>query len=78
MEARQPDIVVIDKTKEVKIVDARLNEREVRKIEKYKMPKEEIARMWDMKKVIVIPVVIGALGAISTGFEKFVAAIGMR
>ena len=28
-----------------------------------------------MKEVIVIPVVVGALGAISTRFEKYIAAI---
>ena len=85
IEARRPDIVLIDKTmKEVKIVDVtipgdeRVNEREVGKIEKYKLLKDEIARMWDMKEVIVIPVVVGALGAISTGFEKYIAAIGIE
>ena len=31
-----------------------------------------------MKEVIVIPVVLGALGAISTGFEKYIAAIGIE
>ena len=29
-----------------------------------------------MKEVIVIPVIVGALGAISSGFEKYVAVIG--
>ena len=48
-----------------------MNEREVGKIEIYKMPKDEVARMWGMKKVIVIPVVAGALYATSTGFEKY-------
>ena len=56
----------------------RMNEREVGKIEKYKVLKDEITRMWDMKEVIVIPVVVGALGAISTGFEKYIAAIGIE
>ena len=85
IEARRPDIVLTDKTmKEVKIVDAtipgdeRVSEREVGKTEKYKLLKDEIARMWDMKEVIVIPVVVGALGAISTGFEKYIAAIGIE
>ena len=84
IEAQRPDGVVIDKTKkEVKIVDVTIprdkgvNEREVGKIEKYKVLKNEIARMWDMKEVIVIPVVVGALSAISTGFEKYIAAIGI-
>ena len=85
IEARRPDIAVIDKTKiEVKIVDVtipggeRVNERKVGKIAKYKVFKDGIARMWGMKKVIVIPVVVGALGAISTDFEKYIAAIGIE
>ena len=52
IEARRPDIVLINKTmKEVKIVDVtipgdeRMNERKVGKIEKYKVLKDEIARM---------------------------------
>ena len=61
--------------KEVKIVDVtipgdeRVNKREVGKIEKYKVLKDEIARMWHMKEVIVIPLV---------GFEKYIAAIGIE
>ena len=42
------------------------------------MLKGEITRMWGMKKVIVIPLVAGVLGAISTGFQKYVAAIGIK
>ena len=38
----------------------------------------EIARMWGMKEVIVVPVLKGTLGAISTGFEKYIAAIGIE
>ena len=34
--------------------------------------------MSGMKEVIVIPVIVGALGAISTGFEKYIAAIGIE
>ena len=81
-EARRSDIIVIDKTKmEVKVVDVtipgdqRVNERKVGKIEKYKVLKDGITRMWGMKEVIVIPVVVGALGAISTGFQRYIAAI---
>ena len=46
-----------------------------RKVEKYKVLKDEIARMWGMKEVIEISVVAGALGAISAGFEKLFAAV---
>ena len=31
-----------------------------------------------MKKVMVIPVIVGALGAISTCLKKYVAAIGIE
>ena len=34
--------------------------------------------MWGMKEVIVIPRVVGALGAISAGFGKYIAAIGIE
>ena len=69
---------------EVNIVDVTIpgdewvNERKVRKIVKYKVFKDGIARMWGMRVVIVIPIVVGALGAISTGFEKYIAAIGIE
>lgn len=53
-----------------------MNETETEKIEKNKMLKDELARMCYMKKVTVIPVVVGALGATPTGFEKYVAAFG--
>ena len=42
------------------------------------MLKDEIKRMWGIKKVIVIPLVVGVSGAISTGFQKYVAAIGIK
>ena len=34
--------------------------------------------MQGMKEVIVLPVDVGALGAISTDFEKYIAAIGIE
>ena len=34
--------------------------------------------MWCMKKVFVISVVVGAFGANSTGFKKFIVAIGIE
>ena len=38
------------------------NEKEVGKIEKHKMLKDEIAIIWGKRKEIVIPVVVGGLG----------------
>ena len=84
IESRQRDIVVIEKNKkEVKIIDATIpgnvwvNKREVGKTEKYKVLKDKIARMSVMEEVTVIPVVAGALGAISGGFEKHIATTGI-
>ena len=54
-----------------------MNKREVGKTEKYKVLKDEIARMSVMEEVTVIPVVAGALGAISGGFEKHIATTGI-
>ena len=42
------------------------------------MLKDEITGMWGMEEVLVIPVVLGVLGAISTGFEKYIVAIGIE
>lgn len=39
------------------------------------MDNKTYTRMWGMKKAIVISVVADALGAISTSFEKYDAAI---
>ena len=65
--------MIIDKTKQlVKINDiiipgdVSVNEKEIGKIEKYRMPKDEIVRLWGMKKLTVISVVAGALADILT------------
>ena len=45
--------------------DSRMNAKEQEKIEKYQELRWEVARLWKMKKVEVIPVVVGALGTIT-------------
>ena len=74
----------MDKQKrEVKIVDiaipadARVCEKELDKNDKYKPLKDEIARLWEVQKVTVIPVVVGALGAITNRFGKCMQEIGI-
>ena len=74
IKARKPNTVFIDKKrKEVVITDVaipgdnRVKDRELEKIEKYQLLKDEIAKVWRMRKVIAVPV-IGALGAIA-GFH---------
>ena len=64
--------------KEATIVDAAIPkdvwvaEKRVEKLEKYQLLKNEIIKMWGVKKVVIVPLVIGALGVVSKNFEKCV------
>ena len=85
IEARRPDIVFIDKKeREVVIIDVaipgddRVKDKELEKVEKYQLLKDEIAKVWHMRKVIVVPVVIGALEAVSVNFKKYLKQIGVK
>ena len=86
IEARRPDIVFIDKKeREVVIIidvaipdDDRVKDKELEKVEKCQLLKDEIAKVWRMRKVILIPVVIGALGAISVNFKECMKRIGVN
>ena len=49
-----------------------------KKVEKYQLLKDEIAKVWQMRKVIVVPVVIGALGAVSVDFKEYMRRIGVK
>ena len=75
----------MDKQKrEVKIVDiaipadARVCEKELDKNDKYKPLKDEIARLWQMQRVVIIPVVVRALGAVTNQLRKCMQEIGME
>ena len=85
IEAGRPDIVFIDKKeREVVIIDVaipgddRVKDKELEKVEKYQLLKDEIAKVWRMRKVMVIPVVIGALGAVSVNFKEYMKRIGVN
>ena len=78
IEARRPDIVVIYKKVGVCTIvdiavpaDRRVEEKEQEKVEKYNDLKREIGRMWGIRKVQVVPVVIGALGSVTKRFDKW-------
>ena len=82
---RRPDIVFIDeKEREVVIIDVaipgddRVKDKELEKIEKYQLLKDEIAKVWYMRKVIAVLVVIGALEAVSVNFKKYMKQIGVK
>ena len=42
------------------------------------MLREEIGHVWQMNKVTVIPVVIGALGVISDKFERYMEKLEVK
>ena len=78
IEAKRLDIVEVDKVnKETMIIDVaipadtRVCHKEREKIEKYSLLKDEIATLWQIKKVVVIPIVVGTLGIIIIKFEKY-------
>ena len=79
IEARRPDIVVVDKVKKEAMIidveipgDTRVCDKKQEKVEKYNLLKDEIARLWQMKKILLIPIVVAALGTITTKFEKYI------
>ena len=56
--------------------DSRLSSKEGEKIEKYGDLNREVAAMWGMKKMIVIQIVVGTLGAVSMELDKYIEKIG--
>ena len=77
-------MVVDNVKKETKITgvvipgDTRVCGKEREKIEKYSLLKDEVARLWQMKKVVVIPIVVEVLGTITTEFEKYIESFGIE
>ena len=49
----------------------------MRKDWEIQLVKDEIARLWQIK-VVVIPIVAGALGTITTKFEKYIESLGIE
>ena len=56
--------------------DARVKDKELEKIEKYQLLSKEIRKLWKLKKVTVVPVVIRALGAVFDVFGKHMEKLG--
>ena len=85
IECRRPDIVVVlKKKKECKIIDiavpgdSRIGEKELEKMEKYDDLKREIKRMWTMRKIEIIPIVVGALGAVSRNLNNWIEKLDVH
>ena len=79
--SNRPDIVIRDKEeKKVYIIDVscpsdvNVKNKENEKITKYSGLRVELAKMWN-SECIVIPVVVGSLGAISHNFANYLKMI---
>ena len=57
--------------------DVRVGEKESEKVKKYQEMKREIGRLWKLKHVEVVPVVIGALGSVTKDFERWINKLGI-
>ena len=55
-----------------------VKDKELKKVKKYQLLKDEIAKVWHMRKFIVVPVVIRALGAVSVNFKNCKKQIGVK
>ena len=85
MQARRPDLILVDKNAKSCVIinvavpgDCRICEKEIEKIEKYQNLKRELKRLWLLKKVGVVPVVVGALGCIRKGFIGWMDTLGIK
>ena len=79
----RPDIVIVNKAENSTLfidvacpMDQNIQKKEKEKIEKYQDLKFEIERIWKTK-VNVVPIVVGALGAISDNFKAHLQDIGL-
>ena len=52
-------------------------EKEGEKIEKYQDLKSEIGRLWVIRRLEVVPVVVGALGVVSNRLDEWLEKLGV-
>ena len=78
----RPDLLLVDKVTNAATIidvavpgDTRILDREQEKILKYQDLKREIKKNWNLRKVTIVPVVIGALGTITINFRKHLDAV---
>ena len=57
--------------------DIRVKDKEKEKIENYQDLKWELKRIWKLRRVTVVPIIVGALGTVSKDIEKWLAEIGV-
>ena len=73
----RPDLLLVDKVTNTATIidvavpgDVRILDREQDKILAYQDLKREIKKNWHLRKVSIVPIVIGALGSVTSNFRK--------
>ena len=81
----RPDILILKKKERRAIIvdiavpgDPRVLYKERDKIEKYQDLKRELRKLWNLKAVSIVPVVIGALGAVSSDIQYHLDSVGCK
>ena len=84
IEARRPDILVVERSSRKALIidiassaDRNVGEKENEQIEKYQDLKREIIKLCKLRRVEVIPVVVGALRAVSKKIGQYLEQIGI-
>ena len=80
IEARRPDIVVVEKENNeaiIVVIASPWDGREGEKIEKCQDLKREIGRLWGIRHLEVAPVVVGALGVVSNRLDAWLENLGV-
>ena len=77
IEARRPDVVIISKSgRTCRIVDIAVpsdsRSSHEDKVEKYQDLKGGIKRVWNMRNVVVVPVIIGVFGSIAKKLGEWI------
>ena len=85
LEHNKPDNLIVDKQRgECHLIDVacsfdtQVKEKKQEKVERFHKLKREIGKLWQYKKVVVIPIIIGALGTIGKDFRTWIRKIQME
>ena len=85
IEACRPDIVIVKKKLKTALIidiavpgDSRVCTKGQEKILKYQDLKREIKKLWQLKEVRIVPIIVGALGAVPPDLRKHLDDVDCR
>ena len=85
IEHKKPDIVLVDKVQQKCLVidvacpgNNRIAEKEGEKLQRYDLLKREIKRLWRIKNIDIISIIVGALGSITTELGKRIEQLNIE